>query len=225
MDVLTIPEYFGLIARRVTICCLIIYISFIRSHVTYNSCTIWKGWKTNTKKCRGKNRLSEKKSKTQYKNLEAISTHCHVHKNISRCLRYGSSHGGAATPQPSLTVLTAKPGKEAAAPPRPHPPHTSKSANMTKKFLSVILSQFTYAIQPITDTKQFMNLGDPGVNFCIVSVKSWITAQVTMNTQISPVSPKSTSGIGRRPPSYILHGCSSLYLIAEKHASGVDDWS
>ena len=106
---------------------------------------------------------------------------------------------------PVLPFLTAKPGNEEAAPPRPHPHHTSKSAYMTKKFLSVIFSQFIYAIQPITDTKQFMNLGDPGVNFCIVSVKSWITAQVTMNTQISTVSPKSTSGIGRRPPSYILH--------------------
>ena len=106
---------------------------------------------------------------------------------------------------PVLPFLTAKPGNEEAAPPRPHPHHTSKSAYMTKKFLRVIFSEFTYAIQPITDTKQFMNLGDPGVNFCIVSVKSWITAQVTMNTQISTVSPKSTSGIGRRPPSYILH--------------------
>ena len=142
------------------------------------------------KKVQGEKWIKWKKSKNQYKNLEATSTHCHVHKNISRYLRYGSSHGGAATPQPSLTVLTAKLGREAAAPPRPHPPRTSKSANMTKKFLSVILSEFTYAIQPITDTKQFMNLGDPGVNFCIMSVKSWITAQVTMNTQISPVSPK-----------------------------------
>ena len=106
---------------------------------------------------------------------------------------------------PVLLFLTAKPGNEATAPPRPHPHHTSKSAYMTEKFLSVIFSEFTYAIQPVMDTKQFMNLGDPGINFCIVSVKSWITAQVTMNTQISTVSPKSTSGIGRRPPSYILH--------------------
>ena len=58
---------------------------------------------------------------------------------------------------------------------------------MTKKFLSVTFSEFKYAIQPVTDTKQFINLGDPGINFCIVSVKSWITAQVTMNTQISQV--------------------------------------
>ena len=39
---------------------------------------------------------------------------------------------------------------------------------MSKKFLSVILSEFTYVIQPFMDTKQFMNLGDAGVNFCIV---------------------------------------------------------
>ena len=91
-----------------------------------------------------------------------------------------------------LLLLTTKPGNEAAAPPRPHPHHTSKSAYMTKKFLSVIFSEFTYAIQPITDTKQFMNLGDSGINFCIMSVKSWITAQVTLNTQISMVCPKST---------------------------------
>ena len=88
---------------------------------------------------------------------------------------------------PVLLFWQLKPGNEAATPPRPHPHHTSKSAYMTKKFLSVTLSEFTYAIQPVTDTKQFMNLGDPGINFCIVSVKSWITAQVTMNTQISPV--------------------------------------
>ena len=61
---------------------------------------------------------------------------------------------------PVLLFLTAKPGNEAAAPPRPHPHHTSKSAYMTKKFLNVIFSEFTYAIQPITDTKQFMNLGE-----------------------------------------------------------------
>ena len=107
---------------------------------------------------------------------------------------------------PVLLFLTAKPGNEAAAPPRSHPHHTSKSAYMTKKFLSVPLSEFTYAIQPVMDTKELMNLGDPGINFCIVSVKSWITAQVTMNTQISPVFPKSTSGIGGRPSSYVLHG-------------------
>ena len=35
-------------------------------------------------------------------------------------------------------------------------------AYMTNKFLSVILSEFTYAIQPVTDTKQFMNVSDPG---------------------------------------------------------------
>ena len=158
------------------------------------------------KKCRKKNRLSEK-SKNQYKNLEAISSVIMYIKNISRYLRYGSSHGGAATPRPSLTVfLTAKPGNEAASPPRPHPHHTSKSAYMTRRFLSVTFSEFTCAIQPVTDTKQFINLVDPGINFCIVSVKSWITAQVTMNTQISPVSPKSTSGIGHRPPSYVLYG-------------------
>ena len=57
------------------------------------------------KKCRGKKQIKWKKSKNQYKNLEAISRRCHVHKNISRYLRYGSSHGGAATPQPSLTVF------------------------------------------------------------------------------------------------------------------------
>ena len=61
---------------------------------------------------------------------------------------------------PVLLFLTAKPGNEAAAPPRPHPHHTSKRAYMTKKFLNVIFSEFTYAIQPITDTKQFMNLGE-----------------------------------------------------------------
>ena len=106
-----------------------------------------------------------KKIKNQYKNLEATSTHCHVHKNISRYLRYGSSHGGAATPQPSLTVLTAKPGREAAAPPRPHPPHTSKSANMTKKFLSVNLSEFTYAIQPNTTCSHGCSM-----SFCLCSM-------------------------------------------------------
>ena len=88
-----------------------IYISFILSHVTYNSGTIWKGWQTNTKSAGGKNRLSEKKvKKKQYKSLEAISRHCHVHKNISRYLRYGSNHGGAVTPQPSLTVFDSKTG-------------------------------------------------------------------------------------------------------------------
>ena len=56
---------------------------------------------------------------------------------------------------PVLLFLTAKPGNETAAPPRPHPHHTSKSAYMTKKFLSVTLNEFTYAIQPVTDTKQF----------------------------------------------------------------------
>ena len=79
---------------------------------------------------------------------------------------------------PVLLFLTAKPCNEAAAPPRPHPHHTSKSAYMIKKFLSVILSEFTNAIQPVTDTKHFMNLGDPGINSCIVYVKSWITAEV-----------------------------------------------
>ena len=46
---------------------------------------------------------------------------------------------------PVLLFLTAKPGNEAAASPRPHPHHTSKSAYMTKKFLSVSFSEFTYA--------------------------------------------------------------------------------
>ena len=87
-----------------------IYISFIRSHVTYNSGTIWKRWQTN-KKSAGKKQIKWKKSKNQYKNLEGISRHCHVHKNISRYLRYGSSHGGAATPQPSLTVFDSKTGQ------------------------------------------------------------------------------------------------------------------
>ena len=41
-----------------------------------------------------------------------------------------------------LLFLTAKPGNEAAAPPRPHPHNTSKSAYMTKKFFSVILIEF-----------------------------------------------------------------------------------
>ena len=31
---------------------------------------------------------------------------------------------------------------------------------------------------PATDTKQFINLGDPGINLCIMSGKSWITTQV-----------------------------------------------
>ena len=126
-------------------------------------------------------------------------------KNISRYLRYGSSHGGSATPQPGLTVFDSKTGQRGSRTSKTPPTSHIKKCIKTKKFLRVIFSEFTYAIQPITDTKQFMNLGDPGVNFCIVSVKSWITAQVTMNTQISTVSPKSTSGIGRRPPSYILH--------------------
>ena len=64
---------------------------------------------------------------------------------------------------PALLFLTAKPGNKTAAPPRPHPYHTSKSAYMIKKFLSFTLDEFTYAIQPITDTKQFMNLGDPDI--------------------------------------------------------------
>ena len=38
------------------------YISFICSHVTYNSGTIWKSWQANTK-CAGKKRLSEKSKK------------------------------------------------------------------------------------------------------------------------------------------------------------------
>ena len=179
-----------------------IYISFIRSHDTYNSGTIWKRWQTNTKSAE-KNRLSEK-NQNQYNNLEAIPRHYHVHEKYIKIFKIWASHGGAATRGPVLLFfLTAKPVNEAAAPPRPHPHHTSNSDNMTKEFLSVILSEFTYAIQPVTDTTQFMNLGDPGINFCIVSVKSWITAQVTMNAQISPVSPKSTSDIGRRPPSYL----------------------
>ena len=44
------------------------------------------------------------------KNLEATSRHCHLHKNISRYIRYGSSHGVAATPQPSITVFDSKTG-------------------------------------------------------------------------------------------------------------------
>ena len=134
------------------------------------------------------------------------------HEDIAMCIKIyqdiqdmGQVMEARPPCSPVLLFLT-KPGNEAAAPTRPHPHHTSKSAYMTKKFLSVILSEFTYGIQAVTDTKQFMNLGDPGIDLCIMSVKSWINAQVTMNAQISPVSPKSTSGIGRRPPSYVLHG-------------------
>ena len=145
------------------------------------------------KKCR-KKQIKWKKIKISTRTWKPYQDITIYIKNISWYLRYGSSHGGAATPRPSLTVfLTAKPGNEAASPPKPHPHHTSKSAYMTKKFLSVTFREFTYAIQSVTDTKQLMNLVDPGINFCIVSVKSWITAQVTMNTQISPVSPKNTT--------------------------------
>ena len=132
-----------------------IYISFIRSHVTYNSGTIWKRWQTNKqkKKVQGKNRLSGKKVKIStrtWKAYQDIAMYIKIYQDIW-------DMGQVMEPQPPrspvLLFLTAKPGNEAAAPPRPHPHHTSKSAYMTKKFLSVFFSEFTYAIQPITDTK------------------------------------------------------------------------
>ena len=138
---------------------LYIYISFIRSRVTYNNGTVWKRWQTNTKCAGENNRLSEKReSKNQYKNLKVTPRHCHVHNDISKHLRYGSNHGAAATPQPSLDggFDSKKSGNKTAAPPWPHPHHTSKSAYVTKKFLSFTFSEFTYAIQPVMDTKQFM---------------------------------------------------------------------
>ena len=154
------------------------------------------------RKCREK-QIKWKKLKISTRTWKPYQDIAMYIKNISRYLRYGPSHGCAATLQPSHAVFDSKTGNEAAAPPRPQQHHTSKSAYMTKKFLSVILSEFTYAIQPVTDTKQFMNLGDLGINFCIVSFKSWITAQVTMNTQMSLVSPKSTSG-------HIGHHCEKI---------------
>ena len=183
-----------------------IYISFIRSHVTYNSGTIWKRWQTNTK-CGGKrNRLSEKStiSTRTWKSHQDIAIYI---KKISRYLKYGSNDGGAATPQPSLTVFDSKTGQRdsrtSKTPPTSHIKKCLYDQEIPQRHSYWI---HIYAIQSTTDTKQFMNLSDPGINFCIMSVKSWITAQVTMNIQISPVSPKSTIGIGRRPPSYILDG-------------------
>ena len=69
---------------------LYIYISFIRSHVTYNSGTIWEKWQTNTKSAGKKKQIKWKKSKNQYKNLEAISRQCHVHKKYIKIFK--SSH-------------------------------------------------------------------------------------------------------------------------------------
>ena len=146
------------------------------------------------KKCRKKNRLSEKKSKISTRTWKPYQDIIIYIKKIIMIFKIWVKSWRRSHPATqSYCFLTAKPGNEAASPPKPHPHHTSKSAYMTKKFLSVTFSEFTYAIQPVTDTKQLMNLVDPGINFCIVSVKSWITAQVTMNTQISPVSPKSTT--------------------------------
>ena len=63
-----------------------------------------------TQKVQEKNRLSEK-SKNQYKNLKPYQDIAMYIKSISRYLRYGSSHGDAATPRPSLTVFDCKTGQ------------------------------------------------------------------------------------------------------------------
>ena len=82
-------------------------------------------------------------------------------------------------------------------------PRTShiNNAYVIKRFLSFALSEDTYPIQPVTDTKQFMNSWWSCINFCTKSLRSWITAQVMMNIQKCPVSPESTGGIGHKPAS------------------------
>ena len=106
-----------------------------------------------TKKVQGKNRLSGKKVKIStrtWKAYQDIAMYIKIYQDI---WDMGQVMEAQPPRSPVLLFLTAKPGNEAAAPPRPHPHHTSKSAYMTKKFLSVFFSEFTYAIQPITDTK------------------------------------------------------------------------
>ena len=106
-----------------------------------------------TKKVQGKNRLSGKKVKIStrtWKAYQDIAMYIKIYQDI---WDMGQVMEAQPPRSPVLLFLTAKPGNEAAAPPRRHPHHTSKSAYMTKKFLSVFFSEFTYAIQPITDTK------------------------------------------------------------------------
>ena len=145
-----------------------------------------------------------KKVKNQYKKLKVTSRHCHVHNDISRYSRYRSSHGGAAIMQPSLAVVllllllflfcfvcNSETRQQDSHTSKTPPTSYIKSTYGTTKFLNFTLSEFTYAIQAITDRTQFMNLGNPGINFRIMSVNSWIAAQFTINIQISPVSPES----------------------------------
>ena len=103
-----VPWYFALYCPPFLIMYIYIYHLFVAMlHITVVQ---YEKGDRQTQKVQGKKPIKWKKSKNQYKNLEAISRHCHVHKNISRYLRYGSSHGGAATPQPSLTVFDSKTG-------------------------------------------------------------------------------------------------------------------
>ena len=46
------------------------------------------------------------------KSVQEQVTSRHVHNDISRYLRYVSIHGGAAAPQPSLTVFDSKTGQQ-----------------------------------------------------------------------------------------------------------------
>ena len=129
--------------------------------------------------------------------------HWHVHNNMSRYLRYGPSHGCAVTPPPGLAVLrqqnhpdrfigptwgppgscrphvgtmkTLLSGQVIAAPPWAHPHHTSKAAYDANDFHSFILSVFAYV-------KLLINLGDPDINFCIMSATHWIGSLLKLRT-------------------------------------------